>query len=183
MMTTSAFWHLQLLGLLGVLALVVVAVGEGAQRNDEVNTDNTFCHGMYMTMFTDGFRFSLYSNNSTASVSPPCLAYLVNSWKLNMSGKFRGAMVFSFLLALLAEGLAATRFVLIECIQEHHAGQKNRKLLFTIIYALQSWMGTMVMLVSMMYSVELLLSVVAGLMVGNFLFVRDHPPTRRTTNN
>lgn len=149
-------------------------------HHNNIDKNHSFCHGGYNTMFVDGFRFS-FSHNSTS----PCLSYYVRSWKLSMSGKFRGAMVFSFLLALLTEGLAATRFLLIDYIHQPSNDNSvgaatttttstNRKLVLTSIYALQSWLGTMIMLVSMMYSIELLISVVAGLMVGNFLFVRDH---------
>ena len=153
-------------------------------HDDGNHTDNRpFCQGMYMTMFTDGFRWSLKrssSNNATNS-PPPCLAYYVSSWKLSEGGKFRGAMVFSFLLALLTEGLSASRFFLIQYLHAfattRNGGYRSRrhKVLLTIVYALQQWLGTMIMLVSMMYSIEMLLSVVAGLMAGNFLFVRDYP--------
>lgn len=161
--------------------------GDHHHHHDSNNhdKDEPFCHGMSMSMFMDGFRWSLrpdlsaYAHhsddkptNSTDSSLPQCLSYYVQSWKLDMSGKFRGAMVFSFLLALLTEGLSRARVVLIKYIHLKHG--RHRKLVLTVIYALQQWLGTLIMLVSMMYSIEMLLSVVAGLTVGNFLFLRDH---------
>ena len=161
----------------------------GHHNHSHTDDDEAFCRGMYMVMFTDGFRWSLASNTDTNTTStPPCLAYYVASWKLSMSGKFRGAMVFSFLLALLTEGLSVSRFTLIQYLHVFAGNNNNNnnnrrsrkhKLVLTIVYALQQWLGTMIMLVSMMYSIEMLLSVVAGLCLGNFVFVRDHPDKRQ----
>ena len=163
----------------------------GHHNHSHTDDDEAFCRGMYMVMFTDGFRWSLASKTDTnATSAPPCLAYYVASWKLSMSGKFRGAMVFSFLLALLTEGLSVSRFALIQYLHVFTGGNNNNnnnnnrrsrkhKLVLTIVYALQQWLGTMIMLVGMMYSIEMLLSVVAGLCLGNFVFVRDHPDKRQ----
>jgi hypothetical protein len=153
-------------------------------HNDD-SKNNTFCTGMYMTVFMDGFRWSLGAKDSShthgnSTALPPCLAYFVRSWKLSVSGKFRGAMLFSFLMALLTEGLAASRFVLIDWLR-YPVLQRHRKAALTAVYALQSWLGTLIMLVAMMYSIEMLLSVIAGLMLGNFLFVRDHKNNNRGT--
>jgi hypothetical protein len=154
--------------------------------------NNTFCSGMYMSVFMDGFRWSLgvnkdsshhTHNNSSTSLLPPCLAYYVRSWKLSVSGKFRGAMLFSFLMALLTEGLAASRFAVIDWLRYYPTLQRHRKVALTAVYALQSWLGTLIMLVAMMYSIEMLLSVIAGLMVGNYLFVRDHKQKLVNDNN
>ena len=167
-------------------------------HHDNNNTNRKFCSGSFMTMFMDGFHWSILprlsssythhssDHNSTADNSstppPPCLAYYVRTWKLDENGKFRGAMLFSFLLALLTEGLSRGRFTLIRFLHRRH-GAKQRKLFLTVVYALQQWLGTMIMLISMMYSIEMLLSVVAGLMVGNFLFMReyDNNPPRAAT--
>ena len=54
-----------------------------------------FCKGMYMTMFMDGFHWSLLFRPS-----PQCLNYFVQSWRLENASKFRGAMLFTFLLTL-----------------------------------------------------------------------------------
>lgn len=171
-------------------------------HDHDKDDSNEFCHGSFMTMFMDGFRFSLTksstshhhnhnhnndnhnsTNPSNSNHLPPCLVYYVKTWKLNQRGKFRGAMVFSFLVALLTEGLSAARFVMIDYIHLAGFGHRHRKLILTIVYALQQWLGTMIMLISMMYSIEMLFSVIAGLMAGNYLFLRDHPRGPKQNNN
>jgi hypothetical protein len=129
------------------------------------DNDNTFCHGMYMTMFMDGFQWSLGRPKDKPS---RCLAYFVSSWRLSEKGKFVGAMMFSFLFALMTEGLSGCRGLV---VRNCH-GRRLRKSLLTLIYALQSTAGYLLMFAAMSYSKELLLSVVVGLMVGNRLFMR-----------
>jgi len=155
----------------------------------------SFCQGAVSTMFMDGFHFSLFpseKDNSTNNHSPPppCLAYYVSTWQLTESGKFRGAMVFSFLLALLTEALSASRLRWIRFLHSYYSAAaptglrtRKHKIILTVVYALQQWMGTMIMLISMAYSIELLASVVAGLMAGHFLFVRDHVQVHANNNN
>jgi hypothetical protein len=48
---------------------------------------------------------------------------------------------------------------------------RTRHLLLTAIYACQAVLGYIIMLITMAYSVELLASVIAGLMAGNLLFM------------
>jgi hypothetical protein len=127
--------------------------------------DNTFCRGMYMTMFMDGFHSSLGRPKDKPS---RCLTYFVSSWRLSEKGKFIGAMMFSFLFALMTEGLSACRGLV---VRNCH-GKWLRKSLLTLIYALQSTAGYLLMFAAMSYSKELLMSVVVGLMVGNRLFMR-----------
>lgn len=127
--------------------------------------EDAFCRGMYMTMFMDGFHFSLGRSKDNPS---DCLTYFVSSWRLSEKGKFIGAMFFSFLFALLTEGLSACRGLVVR----HCHGKRLRKTLLTLIYALQSTAGYLLMFAAMSYSKELLFSVVAGLMVGNRLFMR-----------
>lgn len=117
---------------------------------------------MRMVMYLGGFRFTM----SSAKEMLPCLSYYVRSWVLNDKGKFKGAMVYSFLLGLVTQGLAVTRAVVFTHVQKY----KVRKYLMVAIYVLQVYMGYMIMLVAMMYSAELLLSAVAGLAFGYFLF-------------
>ena len=136
--------------------------------NDMPNEE--FCmdmEGMRMVMFVKGFRRSLSSNQML-----PCLSYYVRSWVLNDEGKFKGAMVYSFLLGLVTQGLAVIRAV----VFVHVRKGKLRKYLMVAIYVLQVYMGYMIMLVAMMYSVELLLSAVVGLSFGYFIFHKGGAP-------
>jgi Ctr copper transporter family len=118
--------------------------------------------GMRMVMYMRGFRWS--TRNSVL----PCLNYYFSSWGLTDRGAFQGAMIFSFLLALLTQGLSAVRAV----VMRHVIRRGKRKFLLLLIYVLQSFMGYMIMLIAMTYSWELLLSVVFGVMMGNRLFVK-----------
>lgn len=115
---------------------------------------------MRTTMY-NGFQRALSSSNKL-----PCLSYYVKSWVLNDKGKFEGAMVYSFLLGMLTQALAVTRAIVFCHVQQ----PRRKKYLMVLIYVLQSYLGYMIMLVAMMYSVELLLSAVAGLSCGYFLF-------------
>jgi hypothetical protein len=126
--------------------------------------DNIFCRGMYMTMFMDGFHNSLGRPKDKPS---RCLTYFVSSWRLSDRSKFIGAMMFSFLFALMTESLSTSRGLVVR-----HCHGRLRKSLLTIIYALQSTAGYLLMFAAMSYSKELLASVVVGLMVGNRLFMR-----------
>ena len=71
--------------------------------NDEFCMD---MESMRMVMFVKGFRRSLSSKKML-----PCLSYYVRSWVLNDEGKFKGAMIYSFLLGLVTQGLAVIRAI------------------------------------------------------------------------
>jgi len=127
-----------------------------------------FCEGMYMTMFMDGFHWTLLKRPS-----PQCLNYFVRSWRLEDAGKFKGAMLFTFLLAVLVEALSAVRGTVVRNMK------RQQKVLLTVIYAVQALLGYILMLVTMSFSVELVVSVISGLMIGNLLFMRyDEQPAQ-----
>lgn len=149
-------------------------------ENDN-DSSATFCAGMPMVMFMDGFHWSLTRGVSTAddaSEDHPlqsqqqCLNYLFNSWLLGNPKQFRGAMVFSFLLAISMEAISAFRGWI---LRTQAPNSSVRKILLVLIYAWQSLLGYVIMIVAMMYSLELIFSVAAGLAVGHLLFVRILP--------
>jgi Ctr copper transporter family len=131
------------------------------------NESSEFCNNinMAMVMYMKGFYIS-----SMNSQFLPCLNYYFRSWVLKDGGHFTGAMFYSFLLALLTQGLSATRAV----VARHVASKRRRRFLVIFIYTLQQLLGYLIMLVAMMYSLELLLSVVLGLSLGNLVFVRSY---------
>jgi Ctr copper transporter family len=140
---------------------------------EEDDEDLAWCHqepGMgRMVMYMRGFHWSSSrraTNSSAASL--PCLNYYFSTWGLTDKGAFQGAMVFSFLLALLTQGVSAIRAV----VMKHVIRRRKRKVMLLFLYVLQSFMGYMIMLIAMTYSWELLLSVVFGVMMGNRLFVK-----------
>ena len=130
------------------------------------DTGSDFCLVDYgnMTMYMDGFFLSMRQSNL------PCLCYYFRSWVLSDRGSFQGAMIYSFLMALLTQGLSAVRAE----VMKHMKGQKRvQKSLMVLIYIVQQTLGYLIMLTAMMYSIELLFSVVLGVAAGHRLFVRD----------
>jgi hypothetical protein len=95
-------------------------------------------------------------------------------------------MIYTFLLAILLEALSSFRTLCVQYFQQrtddnnngsrHHCRQWRvewtRQIVITILYALQTILGYLLMLIVMSYSIELLLSILLGLVVGNGLFVR-----------
>lgn len=134
---------------------------------------NEFCKGMMpMSMFMDGFHWSLHQKKA-----PECLIYFVTGWVLDDEDKFKGAIVFSFLLSLLMEILSAIRGAASHYLQSPWA----RFFGLTLIYALQALLGYILMFLVMTFSFEILFAAVIGLAMGNLLFFRyeDFAPQRR----
>ena len=77
-------------------------------------------------------------------------------------------MLFTFLLAILVEGLSSARIN----VAHNMTSRKQQHALLTVIYGLQALMGYILMLVTMSFLVELVMSVIGGLVVGNLLFMR-----------
>lgn len=150
-------------------------VSDEKEGHVEQLAEEPFCMdmGMAMVMFLRGFRSPLNSKEML-----PCLSYYVSSWVLNDEGKFKGAMVYSFLLGLLTQGLT----VMLVVVSVNVKKQKLKKYLRVVIYVLQVFMGYILMLIPMTYSVELLLSVVAGLVFGYFLFHKGEPRSTQSSS-
>lgn len=126
--------------------------------------DDAFCVGMPMVMAMGGFQWSLGKTKG----KPDCLNYFVPAWKLDDSGRFWGAMVYSFLLGIMTEGI--TNFQI--WMRPHLGKGRLRKIIMPLLYATQQWLGYIVMMVTMSYSFELFASVLVGLMVGRLLFLQ-----------
>ena len=152
-----------------------------AEMNDDMNmsdddgmdADNDFCNPfMSMSMFMDGFHRSLNPHKK-----PPCLVYFVSGWLLDDQDKFKGAVVYSFLLAILMESLSAVR----GAASHYVRSPLSRFLVLTLIYGVQGLLGYLLMFLAMTFSVEILLAAVVGLAVGNLAFFRyqDFQPHRK----
>lgn len=151
------------------------------------------CDGMFMTMFMDGFHWSFVWLTGTSSSSPSsCLNYMLPSWKLDTASKFRGAMLFTFLLALLTETVSAMRRSVVRSLQhlrvrrrdQLHVDNSNNThnhqppnsfafggpLLLLVLYAVQALLGYILMIVAMSFSIELVGSIIAGVSIGHALF-------------
>lgn len=123
-------------------------------------TSTDFCSNMFMVMAMSGFQWSLFGKTPG-----DCLSYLTPAWKLESRGKFQGAMVYTFLLAMLAEGSHALQVVL-----RPHIPKRMEHVTNVIFLGMQRFMAYILMLVVMMYSWELLISVICGVMAGRLLF-------------
>jgi hypothetical protein len=96
---------------------------------------------------------------------------------LDEEGKFKGAMVYSFLLGLLTQGLTVLRVL----VSLHVKKRELKKYLRVAIYVCQVFMGYIIMLITMTYSVELLLSVVVGVASGYFFFHKGQPRSKHSS--
>jgi hypothetical protein len=147
-------------------------------KNDSMNT-NDFCSGMFMSMSMGGFQYSLSGKGD-------CLNYFVPPWKLTDKGKFYGAMIYSWLLGIMLEALTNFQIWLRPFLP-----QKLRKIVFPLLYGIQQWLGYIVMMVMMMYSIELFASTLLGIVVGRALFqprsttkaIIPMPSSELTSNN
>ena len=68
-------------------------------NNSTNNVD--MCHDMYMTMYMDGFHWSLLFHPMQSPNVIICLNYFVSTWKIQYPYEFRGCMLYTFLLAIL----------------------------------------------------------------------------------
>jgi Ctr copper transporter family len=116
---------------------------------------------------------------------PSCLSYLSPSLELSSPGRFALAMLASFLFAFSLEALTALKSAAVFSKRRSPAsptgtsgddngalrfGPRQRRSLLALLYGLQGLLGFILMLVIMAYSVELVASVVAGVMVGHAAF-------------
>ncbi|GMH68339.1 hypothetical protein TrST_g1651 [Triparma strigata] len=119
-----------------------------------------FCSGDGTDMFMDGYQFALTGNSQ-------CLNFLVPSFTLNSGMKFSLALVLSFALGVGVEALATFRRSVFRT--SRLKGTNSRKLL-TVLHGSQALLGYLLMCLAMSYSVEVLGSVVVGLMTGHWFF-------------
>jgi Ctr copper transporter family len=168
-------------------------------NNDSDSNQHTattdMCHDMYMTMYMDGFHWSLFFQHMK-SPKMICLNYFVSTWKIQYPSEFRGCMIYTFLLAILLEALSSIRTMceqyfhpatkddtVSNTLHQHRLQEMTRHLITIILYTIQTVIGYLLMLVVMSYSIELLLSVLLGLIIGNGLFVRYHDDSTGSSNS
>lgn len=122
----------------------------------------------------DGFHRSLGSR----AKHQRCLLYFVSGWTLTDEGKFKGAVIYSFLLGLLMEVLSAVRGAAAHYLRKPVL---MRILCLTVIYGIQALLGYLLMFLAMTFSVEILVAAVVGLCVGNLALFRyeDFQPPRK----
>lgn len=147
-------------------------------QNDETNAAQ-FCKPMMsgggMTMYMNGFSFSLSNTSSKSKQPKPCLTFFLEGVTLDTRFKFFFAMISIIGLGIIVEGIAYSK-------RQYIAGVKKKRLngnehefmkakaIFTVFQCLQALTGYILMLSAMTYSIELLLSAVVGLACGSFVF-------------
>lgn len=117
-----------------------------------------------MVMYMDGFSWSLKGGES-------CINLYFGSWTLDTRGKFFLGMVGVVLLGFFTEFVSRLRHDLAKKAKGS-ANEDHFKysLLQTGLHGLHALSGYLLMLATMTFSCELMLSVIAGLMTGYYHF-------------
>ena len=112
--------------------------------------------------YMDGFRFAMAGNQ-------PCLNLYFPSWTLDTRTKFVGCLVLVFLLSFATEGISKFRHTLSSrpAVREQQS-RRTRQIQISALHGVQALLGYVVMLATMTFSVEILISVVLGLSCGYY---------------
>ena len=128
---------------------------------------------MGMVMYMDGFHWTLKGENSS------CLNFLVASWKLNTVARFVCCMVCVVAMGIATEGINRWKHSVFQTLQKTTTtttsnGKRQRLVVMhTGLQGLSILSAYLLMLVVMTYSLELLVCVVGGLMIGHYVFDGD----------
>lgn len=132
-----------------------------------------------MIMYMDGFRFAMTGNQ-------PCLNLYFPSWTLDTRWKFIAALICVFSLSFATEAISKFRQNLSkrrinnnnnivaaagrEQQQHLYQARRTRQMIISGLHGVQALLGYVVMLATMTFSVEILLSVVLGLSSGYYYY-------------
>ena len=134
------------------------------------DTNQAFCSGsMGMVMFMDGFHWALKRGNQ-------CINLYFPSWTLDSKGKVIGAMIGVLLLAIVTEGISKYRHTLSQKAKKTYYLSQEAKILRltqTTLHGFHAFTGYILMLATMTFALELLLSVIVGLVIGYAIFGGD----------
>jgi len=112
----------------------------------------------------DGFRFAMAGNQ-------PCLNLYFPSWTLDTRAKFVGCLWLVCLLSFATEGVSKYRHTLAtRPLVREQQSRRMRQIIISALHGVQALLGYVVMLATMTFSVEILISVVVGLSVGYYYF-------------
>lgn len=115
----------------------------------------------------DGFRWTLKEEGNS------CLNLYFASWTLNSKAKVFGAMAAVFFLAVLTEAISKLRHKLTMRARDVSTPLAERKRIATfqtLLHGIHAFIGYVVMLATMTFSLELLCCVIFGLTTGYFVF-------------
>lgn len=124
------------------------------------DSQHMLCKDMGMVMYMDGFHWTLKGDHS-------CLNLFFGSWTLDTIPKFLMAMLLVIGLGVATEGINRWKHSV------NHGSQGSSQHLRAGLQALSIASAYLLMLVVMTYSIELLLCVVVGLMIGYYWFDAD----------
>jgi hypothetical protein len=117
-----------------------------------------------------GFRVSLKGDQ-------PCLNLFFPGWTLDTRGKFAAAMIGIALMGVFVEGVSKLRYRTVKAAKRAHVlGDQFRwnphflRFSITLLHGSQALTGYILMLATMTFSIELLLSAVFGLALGYAIF-------------
>jgi hypothetical protein len=117
-----------------------------------------------------GFRVSLRGNQ-------PCLNLFFPGWTLDTPGKFAAAMIGIALLGVFVEGVSKLRHRTVKAAKRAHVSEDLQRwnpqflrFAITLLHGSQALTGYILMLATMTFSIELLLSAVFGLALGYAIF-------------
>mmetsp|Transcript_8954 Transcript_8954/g.17326 ORF Transcript_8954/g.17326 Transcript_8954/m.17326 type:complete len:214 (+) Transcript_8954:230-871(+) len=131
-----------------------------------------FCKGSSMTMSMGGFQSTLFSGGQA-----DCITFLFVSFRLNSAEKFFCAMLCTFLLAVFCEGMD---YCQTEVGNNCLLGKPKyvRKTIMALLYGFRQFLGWLLMLISMTFSIELFASAILGIVTGKLLFPVEIPLSR-----
>lgn len=128
-----------------------------------------FIHLLFSNILS-GFRVSLKGNQ-------PCLNLFFPGWTLDTRGKFAAAMIGIALMGVFVEGVSKLRYRTVKAAKRAHvSGDQYRwnpqflRFSITLLHGSQALTGYILMLATMTFSIELLLSAVFGLALGYAFF-------------
>lgn len=152
-------------------------------------SSSSFCKGMMkgggMTMYMDGFKFTFF--NPSAS----CLNFFYAGFTLDSKLKFLIAMAIVLCLGISVEGIASLKRRYISGVRKKHyenatnsdsnnSNSENMvkkafargKYILSAFQATQAFIGYLLMLCAMTYSIEIIICTVLGLALGFLIFGR-----------
>jgi len=80
----------------------------------------SFCHGMGMIMYMEGFQWTLKRKSS-------CLNFYFPSWKLDTIHKFIAAMLCVFIMAIMTEGIARLKYDISHRAKKRSTRRRHRR--------------------------------------------------------
>ena len=137
------------------------------ERVARFRVERTLCANTFLKFFV--VVFSDAESSFKGIQTPAYRGHVVMIHEERSERTVGGCVYFrpSFLMGLLVEGITSFQI----WIRPHLGKGRPRKIVMSILYSMQQWLGYLVMMITMMYSIELFASLLVGLVVGRVLFL------------